>query len=83
MSKLIRRAQALVVVAVMAAGALIYRVRAICSSLQHDSKARGVLERNGGVNSYTQWFTRTGFYYVGSWGNCMAGCTAKVEIRGV
>lgn len=60
-----------------------YRVRASCASLQADSKARGVLDRTGGIGSYTGWFTTLNKYYYSSWGNCMLGCTARAEIRGV
>ena len=45
----------------------VYRVRARCSSLQADSKAQGVLDRNVSQDGYTQWFTRIDFNYYSGW----------------
>jgi hypothetical protein len=60
-----------------------HRVRAFCSSLQGDSKARGTLVRNGGPDVHTSWFTTKNKYYYSAWGNCYAGCSTRVQIEHV
>jgi hypothetical protein len=60
-----------------------YRVRASCSSLQGDSKARGILDRNG-TDARTAWFTARDKYYYSGWTTCIAGCSnTRVEIAHV
>lgn len=56
-----------------------YRVRAICSRLDYETRARGVLDRVG-LPFHTQWFTSTGRAYYSQWGNCMGGCSTRVEM---
>lgn len=60
-----------------------YRVRASCSSLNGDSKARGILDKNG-VDQRTQFFTTLNKYYYSSWVDCLSGCkNTRVEIAHV
>lgn len=62
----------------------LYRVRASCSSLQGDSKARGVLDRNLVPTAlYTSWFTSLNKYYYSGWGDSIYGSSARTEIKGV
>lgn len=44
-----------------------YRVRAICSSLQADSKARGTLLVENAVDEHTVWFTGLNINRYSSW----------------
>lgn len=61
----------------------VHRTRAICSSLQGDSKARGTLVRNSGFDGHTPWFTTTNRYYYTDWYTCWNGCSARVQIERV
>ncbi|WP_447645335.1 hypothetical protein [Nocardioides zeae] len=59
-----------------------YRVRAKCTSLQGDSKARGVLDISGDTDKRTEWFTTVNKYYYSDsykcvWGQCN---NTRVEI---
>jgi hypothetical protein len=56
------------------------RVRAACSSLQGDSKARGVLDR-AGTDCHTAWFTTINKSYYSDW--WLSGRGTRVEIAHV
>ncbi|HWG98236.1 MAG TPA: hypothetical protein VNV66_02685 [Pilimelia sp.] len=56
-----------------------YRVEAICSSLQADSKARGELDV-WGPNSYTSWFTAINSWRYSSWGDFVNVYGSNVQI---
>ena len=60
-----------------------YRVRAWCSSLSGDAKARGNLNRNNQVDEHTAWFTTLNKYYYGSWDDCLWSCSANYQISHV
>lgn len=61
-----------------------YRVRAICSSLSGDAKARGTLDRNNQVDKHTSWFTTRNKYYYSGWDDCLGGtCSAKIDLASV
>lgn len=60
-----------------------HRARAICSSIQGDTKARATLVRNGGPDYHSVWFTTTNRYYYTGWYTCYAGCSARVSLERV
>lgn len=57
-----------------------FRAGAMCYSLQLDSRARAKLNRNGGPDYHSSWFTRLGTWHWSGWYTCYAGCSANVEI---
>jgi hypothetical protein len=57
-----------------------YRVRAICSSLDSDSKAQGVLDRLGN-DCETAWFTTVNKNYYSSWCTGGRGTFTKLDER--
>jgi hypothetical protein len=60
-----------------------FRVRAICSSLQADSKARGTLIINGSGDKHTSWFTAINTYrysdYTDLYGWEVGGSRVEIE----
>lgn len=60
-----------------------FRVRASCSSLQADSKAKGVLEKAGASDPETAWFTALNTYKYSNYTTCspLATCNnTRVDI---
>jgi hypothetical protein len=57
-----------------------YRVRAICSSLDSDTKARGVLDRPGN-DCETVWFTTVNKSYYSGWCTSGRGTFTKLAQR--
>jgi hypothetical protein len=47
-----------------------YRVRARCSSLNADSKAKGVLDKSGASDPETTWFTQLNTYKYSNYTTC-------------
>jgi hypothetical protein len=60
-----------------------YRVEAHCTSLQADSKARGVLDLAVQGDSRTAWFTQTKVWKYGEWGAYLNRRGTFHEIRHV
>lgn len=57
-----------------------YRSRASCSSLQGDTRARAQLNRDGGPDYFSSWFTRLNTYYYTGYYSCYSGCSATYQI---
>ncbi len=61
-----------------------YRVRASCSSLQSDSKARGALDFAAAVDTFTPYFTALNTSYYSDWINAYPGPRGSyTEVRHV
>lgn len=60
-----------------------FRVRAHCSSLRGDQKARGTLDVRLDTDKHTSWFTTRNKYYYSGYRACVWGCSTRVEIRSV
>lgn len=58
----------------------LHRARAKCTSLKGDTRARARLNRSGGPDYYSSWFTTRNKYYYTSWYTCYAGCSAQVDL---
>jgi hypothetical protein len=58
----------------------------VCSSLQADSKAKGVLDKSGASDPETAWFTQLNTYKYSNYTTCspLASCNnTRVEIAHV
>lgn len=60
-----------------------YRVRASCSKLSGDAKARGQLTRDNQADEHTSWFTTLNKYYYSPWDDCLWGCSATYQLNSV
>ncbi len=59
-----------------------YPVRAWCSSLQSDSRAKGILDIASEPDMNTQWFTRVNVSYTSDFYRCTFSCTnTREEIK--
>lgn len=59
-----------------------YAVRAWCSSLNSDSKAKGILDIASEPDMNTQWFTRTNTNYTSDYYRCTFSCkNTREEIK--
>jgi hypothetical protein len=56
------------------------RARAVCYSLDGDSKARPKLIRNGGPDYSGSYFTALWTYFYTGWYTCYAGCSGAYEL---
>lgn len=56
-----------------------YRVRASCTSLNANTKARGIADYTGDFDTYTQWFTRLNTSYYGPWDHAIQTPKARPE----
>jgi hypothetical protein len=60
-----------------------YRAEAYCSSLQADSKARGLLDLAASPDVGTAWFTQTKVWKVSGWNDWLGVRGAYTEVRAV
>jgi hypothetical protein len=60
-----------------------YRAEAYCTSLQADSKARGLLDLTASADVGTAWFTQTKVWKYSSWNDWLGVRGAYTEVRAV
>lgn len=58
----------------------LYRVRASCSKLNSDTKARGILDLSLAVDKSTAWFTTLNTNYYSSWTDSDSRNGTRVEL---
>jgi hypothetical protein len=57
-----------------------FRASATCSHISANRKVRAKLERSGGPDYHSQWFTALNTRYYTNWYTCYAGCTSGYEV---
>lgn len=58
----------------------LYRAGAYCYQVGRDSKVRAWLQRDGGPDYYSVWFTGTYIWRYTNWYTCYAGCDDSYQV---